>query len=218
MTGFIGLFDTACDCTLQFAITQTNVNRHVFNSHCLVAASNGGRFPSPGFPNCPRPPLQASHSKSSQQLYPSGCLDNYNSKSKSESKLCYDRRSVGQYVLVSSRIRGPSPDFCYCQTVASCWCGAPSLAGERVCRLQLLLALASAIIFRSEFRETHDHILLSQIWNFANLEDWVPMFISPRNRVTQLYRQALGSLFVTSYDSQGYGGGIRTRLHGSVTH
>jgi hypothetical protein len=25
--------------------------------------------------------------------------------------------------------------------------------------------------------------------------------------------QALGSLFVASYDSQGYGGGIRTRLH-----
>jgi hypothetical protein len=27
--------------------------------------------------------------------------------------------------------------------------------------------------------------------------------------VAQLYPQALGSLFVTSYDSQGYGGGIR---------
>jgi hypothetical protein len=32
-----------------------------------------------------------------------------------------------------------------------------------------------------------------------------------RNRAPQLYRQELGSLFVTSYDSQGYGGGIRTR-------
>jgi hypothetical protein len=31
--------------------------------------------------------------------------------------------------------------------------------------------------------------------------------------VTQFYPQALGSLFVASYDSQGYGGGIRTRLH-----
>jgi hypothetical protein len=31
------------------------------------------------------------------------------------------------------------------------------------CRLQLLLALASAIILRSESHETHDHILLSQI-------------------------------------------------------
>jgi hypothetical protein len=31
--------------------------------------------------------------------------------------------------------------------------------------------------------------------------------------VAQLYPQALGSLFVASYDSQGYGGGIRSRLH-----
>jgi hypothetical protein len=40
-----------------------------------------------------------------------------------------------------------------------------------------------------------------------------PVFISPRNRMTQLYPQALGSLFVASYDSQSYGGGIRPRLH-----
>jgi hypothetical protein len=31
--------------------------------------------------------------------------------------------------------------------------------------------------------------------------------------VAQLYPQSLGSFFVASYDSQGYGGGIRTRLH-----
>jgi hypothetical protein len=46
-----------------------------------------------------------------------------------------------------------------------------------------------------------------------NLERQVPVFISPRNRMAQLYPQALGSLFVASYDSQGYGGGIRTHLH-----
>jgi hypothetical protein len=57
---------------------------------------------------------------------------------------------------------------------------------RRVCRLQLLLVLASAVILGSESRGTRDHILLSQIWT---------------------------SLFVTSYDSQGYGGGIRPRLH-----
>jgi hypothetical protein len=37
--------------------------------------------------------------------------------------------------------------------------------------------------------------------------------ISPSNRVAQLYPQAPGSLFVTSYDSQGYDGGTRTRLY-----
>jgi hypothetical protein len=31
--------------------------------------------------------------------------------------------------------------------------------------------------------------------------------------VARFYPQALGSLFIPSYDSQGYGGGIRTRLH-----
>jgi hypothetical protein len=43
------------------------------------------------------------------------------------------------------------------------WCGALSLTRGRVCWLQLLLALASAVIFRSESRGTRDHVLLSQI-------------------------------------------------------
>jgi hypothetical protein len=46
-----------------------------------------------------------------------------------------------------------------------------------------------------------------------NLEDQVSVFTSPRDRVAQLYPQALGSLFVVFYNSQGYGGGIRSRLH-----
>jgi hypothetical protein len=77
----------------------------------------------------------------------------------------------------------------------------------------LLLAFASALILESESKGTHDHMLLSQIRNSPNLEDQVPVFISRRDRVAQLYPQALGSLYVASYDSQGYGGGIRTRLH-----
>jgi hypothetical protein len=52
-----------------------------------------------------------------------------------------------------------------------------------------------------------------KIRDSPNLEDQVPVFISPRNRMAQLYSQALGSLFVTPYDSQDYNGGIRTRLH-----
>jgi hypothetical protein len=45
------------------------------------------------------------------------------------------------------------------------------------------------------------------------MEGQVPLFISPRNRVAQFYPQVLLSFFVASYDSEGYGGGIRTRLH-----
>jgi hypothetical protein len=60
------------------------------------------------------------------------------------------------------------------------------------------LVLASAVIYRSESRGIHDHILLSQIRDSRNLEDQA-----------RLYPHALGSLFVAFYDSQGYGGGIR---------
>jgi hypothetical protein len=81
-----------------------------------------------------------------------------------------------------------------------CRCGALSLTRGWVCSLQLLLALASAVILRSESRGTHDHILLSQIRDSLNPEGQVPVFISPRNRMAQLYPQALGPLFVASYD------------------
>jgi hypothetical protein len=84
-----------------------------------------------------------------------------------------------------------------------CCCGALSLTRGRVCRLQLLLVLASAVILGSKSHETRDHILLSQIRDYPNLKGRVPIFISSRNRVAQLYPQALGSLFVASYDSQG---------------
>jgi hypothetical protein len=59
---------------------------------------------------------------------------------------------------------------------------------------------------------SHDHILLSQIRDSPNRDGQVPVFISPRDRVARLYTQALGSIFVAFYDSQGYGGGIRPRL------
>jgi hypothetical protein len=53
----------------------------------------------------------------------------------------------------------------------------------RVCCLQLLLGLASVVILGCESRGIHDHILLYQIRDSPNLEDRVPVFISPRNRV-----------------------------------
>jgi hypothetical protein len=47
-----------------------------------------------------------------------------------------------------------------------CWCRALSLKRGRVCHLQLLLVLASAVIFGPESRGTCDHIFLYQIRNF----------------------------------------------------
>jgi hypothetical protein len=49
--------------------------------------------------------------------------------------------------------------------------------------IQSLPVLASTVILWSDFRGTHDHILLSQIQDSHNLKDQVPVFISPRNRV-----------------------------------
>jgi hypothetical protein len=91
-------------------------------------------------------------------------------------------------------------------------CVTPSVTRGWVCRLQSLLIFASAVILGpgSGSRGTHDNILLSQIRDSYNLEGQVPIFISRRNRVAQLYPQVLDSLFVASYDSQVYDGGIRT--------
>jgi hypothetical protein len=108
--------------------------------------------------------------------------------------------------LVWSALWNLWPDITSCQKAAVwklrfCFCGAPLLTRGRVC---------SAITQWSEPRRTHNHTLLSLL---PNLECQVPVFISPRNRVFQLYPLALGSLYVASYDSQGYSGGILTRLH-----
>jgi hypothetical protein len=52
-----------------------------------------------------------------------------------------------------------------------------------VCRLQLMLVLASAVILRSESRGTHNHILLSHMRDSPNLEAQIHVIISPTHRV-----------------------------------
>jgi hypothetical protein len=52
--------------------------------------------------------------------------------------------------------------------------------------------LASGVILMSESRGTHDQLLLSQIRDSPNLDGQIPVFISPRNRVSRLYPQTLG--------------------------
>jgi hypothetical protein len=135
--------------------------------------------------------------------------------SESELELLYDWRfTANQFVLAPSPLRPTTNNFIF--KMNTCGYGpyvTSSLTTEWVCRLQLLLVVASAAILRLEFRGTHNHILLSQIRDFPNLEGQVPLVISPRNRVAQLYLQAPGSLFVASYDSQACCGGIRLRLH-----
>jgi hypothetical protein len=65
--------------------------------------------------------------------------------------------------------------------------------------------VSSAITHWSESHRTRNHTSLFHL-RLA------------RNRVAKLYLWALGSLFVASYDSQGYGGGILTSIHTGITH
>jgi hypothetical protein len=134
---------------------------------------------------------------------------------RSRAELLYDWRfTAHQFVLVTSPLRLTTSNFIFqLNTCSYSPYVASSLAIGWVCCSQLLLVLTSAVILRFESRGTHARILQSQIRDSPNLEGQVPVFISPRNRVAQLHPQALGSLFVASYDSQGYGGGIRPRLH-----
>jgi hypothetical protein len=57
--------------------------------------------------------------------------------------------------------------FITVRQLSVCWCGALSLMRGQVCCLQLLLVLASTVILWSESRGNIDHILLSQIQDFA---------------------------------------------------
>jgi hypothetical protein len=85
--------------------------------------------------------------------------------SKSQSKSHCDWQSV-------SKSWCPAPSGAHdqiCITIwqlQSCFCGAPSLTRGRVCRLYMLLALASTVFLGSESLESRDSILLSQIWDF----------------------------------------------------
>jgi hypothetical protein len=63
-------------------------------------------------------------------------------------------------------IWGLRPDSFTVRQLRVRWCEALSVTRGRVCSLQLLLPLASAVILGSESRGTHDHILLPQIRYF----------------------------------------------------
>jgi hypothetical protein len=123
---------------------------------------------------------------------------------KSKSKLCYDRRSVGQSVLVSSTHLELTTRF--------------------------LLLLNSCVFVDEElflWRENGSAVYNccwsspGQSFSGQSPAGLVTIFYPLRFETPPtLEGQALSSPFVASYDSQGYGGGIVTRLHArySLTH
>jgi hypothetical protein len=85
------------------------------------------------------------------------------STAQSESELLYDWRfTANQFVFATSPLRLTTNTFIF-QLNACSYSPyvSSSLKKGWVCRLQLLLVFASAVILRFESRGTHDHILLS---------------------------------------------------------
>jgi hypothetical protein len=95
-----------------------------------------------------------------------------------------------------------------------CYFVAPSLTRGQVCNL--LYNCFWALPEQSHLGQSPAEltaVFYCLIWDSTNLEGQVPVFISPRNGMAQLYPRAMSSLFVASYNKQGYGRSILTRLH-----
>jgi hypothetical protein len=103
-------------------------------------------------------------------------------------KLSYDRRSVGQSVLVSGSHLELINRFFSVLTIAGFLMWASSLTRGWICNslVQLLLGLARAVTLESDSRKLTT-IFYCLIWDSPHLEGQVPVFISPRNRVAQLF-------------------------------
>jgi hypothetical protein len=130
-------------------------------------------------------------------------------------ELIYYRQSVGQSALVSGSHLDPITRFLFfVWRLWISWYVAPSLTKGLVCDLlvQLLLCLARAVTLGSKSRRTYDHILLPHL-RLPKPGGPRPRIYSPQEQGVPDIPPALGSLSVASYDSQGYGGSILTRLH-----
>jgi hypothetical protein len=101
-----------------------------------------------------------------------------------KSELLYDWRfTADQFVLALSPLRPTTSTFFsstehlrYIRYVTS------SVTRGWICRLQLLLGFASAVVFGSESRGTHDHILLFQTGTPSTWRARSPYLNSPGTR------------------------------------
>jgi hypothetical protein len=149
----------------------------------MAAASNNGRSPASSFPKYLRPQLPTSHFSH----LASATLNWLNKRS--TSKLCYERWSVGHSVLVSDLHLGATVRECGFVDV-----GCPIWQeGESV-----IYNCCWSFTVQSFSGPSHaelNHISLSQGRGSPKLVGQVPVFISPRNRVSRLYLPGTGFPF-----------------------
>jgi hypothetical protein len=121
-------------------------------------------------------------------------------------KICRSRSHITTDSLGVRRPSGTRDQFVFLldiffKQLRLCYFVAPSLTRGQVCNLlyNCFWALPEqSLLGRGPAELTA--IFYCLIWDSPNLEGQVPVFISPRNRVAQLYPRALCSLFVASYD------------------
>jgi hypothetical protein len=120
-------------------------------------------------------------------------------KLKLKLKLIYDRQSVGR--LSVRRPSGTCDQFFFLLEISFrqllvCCFVEPSLTRWRVCNLLyncFWFLPEQSLLSRSPAKLTT--IFYYLIWDSPNLEGQVPVFISPRNRVAQLYHPGTGLPF-----------------------
>jgi hypothetical protein len=109
-----------------------------------------------------------------------------------KSKFLYDCQSVSQSVYLGvERTQGLVTRYYF---LSEGWCLRVTVSDERT---GLQFAVQS---LTDPSRTGPITILYCLIWDSPSLEGKVLVFISPRNRVAQLYPRALGSLYVVYYD------------------
>jgi hypothetical protein len=129
-------------------------------------------------------------------------------------QLYCDRRSVGQFVLVSDTHPWPLAIFLLLSDICGLHVeGRPSWREDGP-----VIYSYNSLSLSGPSPEELMATSYCLIWDSPKLEGHVPVFTSPMNRVAQLYFPALGSLFVAFYDSQGYRGGILIHLHTGLTN
>jgi hypothetical protein len=189
--------------TLKITETTAHIVLSVFINRCLVAASNDGHSPSSGLLelspasavsfsllttaalswldwllNASTLILGSESHGTHDLILPSDDSGSLQSNFSSDRELLYDWRfTTNQFVLAPNPTRPTTSIFFQLNT----WCCSPyvtsSLKRGWICRLQLSLALASAVIFGSESGGIRDLILLFQNRNSPTLEGQVPEFI-----------------------------------------